>query len=114
MNSFWFGWFFTFSGCKSDDSPTNPATLSTKTMIMGYFGVDFQEGKVGDPETALPNEKIDGKTQLLAPNWFGGGWMTEFGSDPEKINSIGLAPAILLHYCNRYNQMVGGCLCHRS
>lgn len=83
--------FFTFNGCKSDDSPTNPATPSTKTMIMGHFGVDFSEGKVGDPENAIPNDKIDGETIAWCPNGSGGGWMTGiwFRSRDDKLYRIG-------------------------
>ena len=83
--------FFFFFGCKSENSPTNPATPTTKTMTMAHFGVDFSEGKAGDVATVIPNDKIDGETIAWCPNGSGGGWMTGiwFRSRQDKIYRIG-------------------------
>lgn len=83
--------FVAFNGCKKDDATTNPTTPTTKTMTLAHFGVDFSEGKVGDPATPLVNEKIDGETIAWCPNGSGGGWMTGiwYRSRDDKIYRIG-------------------------
>ncbi|GAB1349472.1 hypothetical protein MASR1M107_16860 [Ignavibacteriales bacterium] len=83
--------FVALNGCKKDDAGTNPTTPTTKTMTLAHFGVDFSEGKVGDPGTPLANEKIDGETIAWCPNGSGGGWMQGiwFRSRDDKLYRIG-------------------------
>ncbi len=80
-----------FSGCKKDDAGTNPTVPTTKTMTLSHWGVDWSEGKAGDPNNQMDPNKIDGETIAWCPNGNGGGWMTGiwFRSREDKIMRVG-------------------------
>ncbi|MDP2302415.1 MAG: hypothetical protein Q8N03_08330 [Ignavibacteria bacterium] len=78
---------FAFFSCK-DDATTEP-TVTTKTITINHWGVDWSKGVVGTEGNDAP--EADGETINWCPNGAGGGSGIYYRARTEKLYRINTA-----------------------